>query len=109
MLDNLIENALVYSPAGTRVLVTWTADGRLAVLDEGPGVKPGDERRVFDRFQRGRTETPGSGLGLAIVETLAHRWGGFATIRNRESGGACAEVVFPVEQRAPERRPRVAT
>ena len=98
VLDNLIENALVYSPSGTRVTVTWSPDGRLAVLDEGPGVQPGDERRVFDRFQRGLTEPSGSGLGLAIVETLVRRWGGSATIsqsrgrrrvrRGRPSSGA---------------------
>ena len=107
MLDNLIENALVYSPAGTRVVVRWSPDGRLAVLDEGPGVQPGDEQRVFDRFQRVRTEVPGTGLGLAIVETLARRWGGSATLRNRESGGACAEVSLPVEKPVRERRAKV--
>jgi signal transduction histidine kinase len=106
VLDNLIENALVYSPPGTRVTIEWRPDGRLAVLDEGRGIQPGDERRLFDRFQRGRTDRAGSGLGLAIVETLARRWGGSATIRNRASGGARAEVVLPVEQQAREGRAR---
>ena len=41
VLDNLIENALVYAPGGTRVTITWSDDGRLAVLDEGPGVAAG--------------------------------------------------------------------
>ncbi|MBA2385070.1 MAG: HAMP domain-containing protein [Actinobacteria bacterium] len=109
VLDNLIENALVYSPSGTRVTVTWGPDGRLAVLDEGPGVQAGDERRVFERFHRGRGDRAGSGLGLAIVETLVRRWGGSATIRSRENGGACAEVRLPVEQQTRERRPRVAS
>lgn len=94
-LDNLIENALVYAPAGTTVTVAWDENGRLAVLDEGPGVPPGDERRVFERFRRGRTDRPGTGLGLAIVETLARRWGGSASIRSRAEGGARAEVVLP--------------
>jgi signal transduction histidine kinase len=94
-LDNLIENALVYAPAGTTVTVTWDEQGRLAVLDEGPGVTPGEERRLFERFRRGRTDRPGTGLGLAIVETLARRWGGSASIRSREEGGARAEVVLP--------------
>jgi signal transduction histidine kinase len=100
VLDNLIENALVYAPTGTRVAISWRADGRLAVLDEGPGVAPGEERQVFERFRRGRSDRPGTGLGLAIVETLARRWGGSASIRTRETGGACAEVVFPVERPA---------
>ncbi|MDQ3067728.1 MAG: ATP-binding protein [Actinomycetota bacterium] len=94
-LDNLIENALVYAPSGTTVTVSWDEQGRLAVLDEGPGVAPGEERRVFERFRRGGTDRPGTGLGLAIVETLARRWGGSASIRSREEGGACAEVVLP--------------
>lgn len=97
MLDNLLENALVYSPAGTLVTLGWDGDGRLTVADEGPGVRPGEERFVFERFQRGQSEQPGTGLGLAIVETLARRWGGTATIRNRPQGGAVAEVVLPVD------------
>ena len=95
-LDNLIENALVYAPAGTTVTVTWDTQGRLAVLDEGPGVPPGEERTVFERFRRGRTDRPGTGLGLAIVEALARRWGGSASIGTRDEGGARAEVVLPL-------------
>jgi signal transduction histidine kinase len=97
ILDNLIENALVYAPPGTRVTLTWSERGSLLVLDEGPGVAPGEERRLFERFHRGRSDQPGSGLGLAIVELLAQRWGGTASIGNREGGGARAEVVLPVE------------
>ena len=95
-LDNLIENALVYAPAGTTVTVTWDPRGHLAVLDEGPGVPPGEERSVFERFRRARTDRPGTGLGLAIVETLARRWGGSASIATRDEGGARAEVVLPL-------------
>jgi signal transduction histidine kinase len=101
-LDNLIENALVYAPTGTRVTVSWAADGRLAVSDEGPGVPAGEERQVFERFRRGRSDRPGTGLGLAIVETLARRWGGSASIRNRTQGGAQAEIVLPLD-RSPRR------
>jgi two-component system, OmpR family, sensor kinase len=99
ILDNLIENALVYAPAGTRVTLSWNEDGRLVVLDEGHGITPGEEQALFARFHRGRTDRPGTGLGLAIVKLLAERWGGSASIGNREGGGARAEVVLPVEQR----------
>jgi signal transduction histidine kinase len=98
ILDNLLENALVYSPPGTVVTIGWDGDGRLSVSDEGPGLRPGEERQVFERFHRGRPDQPGTGLGLAIVETLARRWGGSASIRNRTGRGAVAEVVFPVDQ-----------
>jgi signal transduction histidine kinase len=98
LLDNLIENALRYSP--TRVAVDWGRDGAegwLAVLDEGPGLAPGEETSLFDRFARGSAgnSRPGTGLGLAIVQTLAHRWRGSASLANRIEGGTRAEVRFP--------------
>jgi two-component system, OmpR family, sensor kinase len=99
-LDNLIENALVYAPPGTTVTISWGLDGAVAVLDEGPGIPSGEEKQVFERFRRGRSDRPGTGLGLAIVETLARRWGGTASIRNRETGGARAEVRLPVDHSA---------
>jgi two-component system OmpR family sensor kinase len=98
LLDNLIENALHYSP--TRVSVDWGRSGKeawLAVLDEGPGLAPGEETSLFDRFARGSagSSKPGTGLGLAIVETLARRWRGSAALSNRLEGGTRAEVRFP--------------
>jgi signal transduction histidine kinase len=98
LLDNLIENALRYSP--TRVAVDWGGDAReawLAVLDEGPGLAAGEETKLFDRFARGSAGSgrSGTGLGLAIVQTLAHRWRGEASLSNRIEGGTRAEVRFP--------------
>jgi two-component system, OmpR family, sensor kinase len=99
-LDNLIENALLYSPPGTTVTVeARTADGvvSVAVTDEGPGLAPGEEERVFERFARGSAgrDAPGTGLGLAIVRTLARRWGGEARIASLPGGGARAELSLP--------------
>ena len=101
VLDNLLENALSYSPPGTEIRLEWNSDGevaRIAVLDEGPGLEPGEEERVFDRFARGstgRTRPQGTGLGLAIVDALVRRWGGQATMANRPEGGAIAAVRLP--------------
>ncbi|HSB38560.1 MAG TPA: HAMP domain-containing sensor histidine kinase, partial [Gaiellaceae bacterium] len=105
LLDNLIENALRYSPR--RVGVDWGRDGGeawLAVLDEGPGLAAGEETRVFERFTRGSAggASSGTGLGLAIVQTLAHRWRGQATLSNRLEGGTRAEVRFPAAATVPE-------
>jgi signal transduction histidine kinase len=105
LLDNLIENGLRYSP--TRVVVDWGSDGNeawLAVLDEGPGLAPGEETSLFDRFARGSAgnSRPGTGLGLAIVQTLAHRWRGSASLANRIEGGTRAEVRFPLAATVPE-------
>jgi two-component system, OmpR family, sensor kinase len=98
LLDNLIENALRYSPS--RVGVDWGHDGGqawLAVLDEGPGLAPGEESRLFERFARGSAggNSSGTGLGLAIVRTLARRWRGTVSLSNRLEGGTRAEVRFP--------------
>jgi signal transduction histidine kinase len=98
LLDNLIENALRYSPS--RVGVDWGQDGGqawLAVLDEGPGLAAGEESRLFERFARGSAggNSSGTGLGLAIVQTLARRWRGTVSLSNRLEGGTRAEVRFP--------------
>jgi signal transduction histidine kinase len=101
ILDNLVENALNYSPPGTTVAIEWGADegaARLAVLDEGPGIEPGERERVFERFYRGeagRGGAPGTGLGLSVVEALAERWGGTVRLADRPEGGTCAEVRLP--------------
>jgi signal transduction histidine kinase len=101
VLDNLLENALAYSPPGSEVGLQWGSDGNeawIAVLDEGPGLEHGEEERVFERFARGstsRSRPHGTGLGLAIVAALARRWGGSATIANRPEGGAIAEIRLP--------------
>jgi two-component system, OmpR family, sensor kinase len=114
MLDNLVENAIHYSPPGTAVTLEWGRDGGdayFAVLDEGPGLDVEDEAALFERFARGRAGRGGpggSGLGLAIVRTLARRWRGEAHIANRASGGARAEVRLPASGTAPRRaKPRL--
>lgn len=96
-LDVLIENALHYSPAGSEVTVAGE-DGRIEVRDRGPGLAPGEDELVFERFHRGRAGQQGpsgSGLGLAIARTLARAWQGDAKLRNRPGGGAIAVLEFP--------------
>jgi two-component system, OmpR family, sensor kinase len=100
ILDNLVENALHYSPSGTTVTIEWGggAVSRLAVLDEGPGVDSQEHERVFERFYRGAAAggTAGTGLGLSVVEALAHRWGGDVSLENRREGGTRVEVTLPL-------------
>ncbi len=100
VVDNLVENALVYSPDGGTVTLECSREESevvVAVSDEGPGLDPHEEMRVFERFARGSggQGTPGTGLGLAIVATLARRWGGSARIGNLPEGGARAELRLP--------------
>jgi two-component system, OmpR family, sensor kinase len=110
ILDNLIENAIEHTRPRTAVVVELSADGAIAVSDAGPGLEPGEEERVFERFFRGSSKGDrprGSGLGLTIVRVLARRWGGEATIANRGEGGARAAVRLPLATPgpAPEREP----
>jgi len=102
-LDSLVENALTYSPAGTTVKLE-AAPGRIAVLDEGPGLSPGEEEAVFERFSRGsagRRGTKGTGLGLAIARELTRQWGGDVRLRNRDGGGLAATIeLAPAEVRS---------
>jgi signal transduction histidine kinase len=96
-LDALVENAVLYSPPGTQITVSSSA-GAIEVEDEGPGLRKGEEDEVFERFHRGRAATegpPGTGLGLPIARELARRWGGDATIENRNGRGARAVLAFP--------------
>jgi two-component system, OmpR family, sensor kinase len=99
VLDNLIDNALRYAPAGSEVRVeTEARDGRaaLTVADDGPGIPPPERARVFERFYRGSTGRragPGTGLGLAIVAELVRRWDG--EVRLVDAPGTRVEAVFP--------------
>ena len=88
---NLLENAVRHTPAGTHIRVATASDSRDAVLvveDDGPGIPPEIERRVFERFVRGcRDGGRGSGLGLAIVRAVAEAQGGNVTLTRCDTGG----------------------
>ncbi len=102
-LDSLIENAIVYSPTGTEIEVVDGA-GAIAVRDRGPGLAPGEEEAVLERFYRGRAGrqgAEGTGLGLPIAAELAGQWGGSVTMSNRAGGGAEARLTLPVAGREP--------
>jgi signal transduction histidine kinase len=111
MLDNLIENALNYSPPGTEVTIGWRAEGssvRVTVADEGAGIDQDERDRLFERFYRGeasRGGAPGTGLGLSVVEALANRWEGEVRLGNRPGGGALAELVLPAHRALPKPDP----
>ena len=103
VLDNLLTNARVHTPAGTTVRTSVRIDGdrvRIEVADDGPGIDPDGRDRAFDRFWRGtRTdENPvaGTGLGLAIVREIARAHGGDATIGDT-GGGTSIVVTLPRE------------
>ena len=97
-MRNLIENALVHTPPGTRVEASAHAENGTATIevwDDGPGI-PGELReRVFDRFVRGESDggPAGTGLGLAIVRAVAERHDGSVDLGEAPGGGGTRFVV----------------
>jgi two-component system sensor histidine kinase QseC len=100
MIDNLINNAIKYSPPGSTVVVHVTREGTQALLtvaDEGPGIPPALRERVFDRFFRNPDQNQsGSGLGLAIVKSVVDRHGGEVALGETANGGLLATVRLPL-------------
>jgi signal transduction histidine kinase len=110
-LDCLIENALKYSPRGSRVEVV-SSQGRVEVRDRGPGIAPDEHDAVFERFHRGRagrSGPSGSGLGLSIARELVRAWGGEVTIEDREGGGSVAALSLPTHPNGQDQRPGLPT
>lgn len=98
LLDNLIDNAIRYSPPGSRVTVRVTGgDAKtLTVEDNGPGIPAALREQVFERFFRGSQDEEGSGLGLAIVREIIHLYQATITLDNPADGhGTLVRVAFP--------------
>ncbi len=97
LIDNLVDNALRYTQAGGCVALSLAAEGGrviLTVADDGPGIAPAEQERVFDRFYRVMgTEEIGSGLGLAIVRDITRQHGGEVTIAKGIGGKGVSFVV----------------
>ncbi len=101
VLVNLLDNAVKYTPPGTPLGITARVAGdvlEVAVWDEGPGLPPGQERIIFDRFTRGQRESAiaGVGLGLAICQAIIDAHGGHIRAENRPEGGARFVFTLPL-------------
>jgi signal transduction histidine kinase len=102
MLDNLLENAVKFSPEDGVVRVSLEDDEGVAVLrvaDRGPGVPDDEKHRIFERFYQadaGRVASDhGVGLGLAICRHVAEAHGGTIAVRDNSPSGAVFEVRIP--------------
>ena len=103
-LVNLLDNAIKYSPAGSRILVRAQSGGdkqaSLEVIDQGPGIPSEHQPHVFDRFFRvdkARTrQWGGAGLGLSITRWAVEAHGGDITLRSEEGQGSTFRVSLPL-------------
>ncbi len=102
-LSNIVHNAIRYAPAGGRIEIRVGREGESAfvdVLDDGPGIPPGEREKVFDRFyrmDRARSRTDGgTGLGLAIAKWAVESNGGTITFRDGDLPGACCRITIPL-------------
>ena len=101
--DNLIENAINYSPNNTTVKITLNQRGNLvevAIKDEGIGISEADQKRVFERFYRvdpaRSRETGGTGLGLSIVKHVINNHGGDVLVWSELGKGSTFTVRLPI-------------
>jgi len=101
VLVNLLENAAKYTPAGTVVSISAEAhpdEVVVSVADEGPGLPPGEEQRVFDKFHRAAREGPqsGVGLGLSIAQAIVQAHRGTIEAENLPLGGVVFRFTLPL-------------
>lgn len=97
---NLLENAAKYTPAGSRIEIGARNEGAtisITVSDNGPGLPPGREESLFEKFTRGQDESAvaGVGLGLAIVRAIVEAHRGTVRGENRPQGGARFVITLP--------------
>ena len=102
ILSNLIDNAVKYTQEAGKIAVRWRADDGLAMIeveDNGPGIPPEHQPRIFERFyrvDRARSrDVGGTGLGLSIVKHLVQEFGGGIEIRSQAGQGTTFSVRLP--------------
>ncbi|HEV2965662.1 MAG TPA: sensor histidine kinase KdpD, partial [Chthoniobacterales bacterium] len=99
-LGSLLSNAVAHGKSDRPLEVSAARDDSMLVIsvaDHGPGLAPGEENKVFEKFYRGpRTRPGGLGLGLSIARQLVETHGGTIVAHNREGGGARFSIQLPI-------------
>ncbi len=101
VLVNLLENAAKYTPPTASVRISARAEEgvmRVSVADDGPGIRAGQEKSIFEKFTRGARESTvaGVGLGLAICKAIVEAHGGSIVVTNASGGGAVFDFTLPL-------------
>jgi signal transduction histidine kinase len=104
VFNNLIDNAIKFSPAHGRIIISDQQNERFAIIsvrDEGPGIAPEERKRIFDRFyqadkSRGKQSSRGVGLGLSITYQIIKAHRGDIWVENDVGQGACFMVKLPI-------------
>jgi|GEM_PF-2133699 len=104
VLGNLLNNASKFSPEQSEIRLEVSSPNqevRIAVIDQGPGIQPADQGRIFERFSQGdasaRREQGGAGLGLAIARELTEAMGGQLKVESNGQTGSCFSIYLPLE------------
>ena len=104
VIANLLANAGVHTPAGSKINLAITQDNSgvyLSVTDNGPGITPEAQSKIFQRFyradpSRARVDGEGSGLGLSIVDAVMRAHGGSVSVQSELGQGATFTLFFPI-------------
>ena len=110
VLINLLDNAIKYTPPGSPIMLSaWATEGAVTVevADQGPGLPPGDEQRIFEKFYRvrARQRPSGAGLGLTICRGIVAAHGGHIWAENRPGGGTAFRFTLPLTGTPPSVAP----
>jgi two-component system sensor histidine kinase ChvG len=105
VFENLLDNAVSFTPNGKKIVISTAREGKDIVVrfaDEGPGILEENISRIFDRFFTYRPDHPTThrhtGLGLSIVKAIVEGYTGTVSAANREGDGAVFEVRLPIER-----------
>lgn len=110
VLFNLLENALRHSPRGGAVVITARSENgwvRTAVSDEGPGIAPEVQPKLFEKFQQGGRTFGKAGLGLYFCRIVVEKWGGKIGYETRPEGGSRFWFTLPSVAGSPPAKPAV--
>lgn len=106
VIANLLANARIHTPAGTKVVVKMVQDDQgtyISVADNGPGLSAESQGKIFERFYRAdqsrvRNGVEGTGLGLSIVDAVMQAHGGRVTVESELGKGAKFTLFFPIQE-----------